>query len=149
MGEKYGFSLAQQVGKTANLVIFLGILGIVLSVAALTMSDSLARRGYGTFYAFTGLLMVGLGYGVRYRYKHCLNAALILFVTISCHFLYRFVVYHTAYILLRLSLSMWVSYRLFKALSSMKILIETNTFPDKTNRFIGFLSRQKKHDHSG
>lgn len=138
MGEKYGFSLTQQVGKTANLVIFLGILGIVLSIAALTMSDSLAGRGYGTFYAFTGLLMVGFGYGVRYRYKHCLNAALILFVTISCHFLYRFVVYHTAYILLR-----------FQALSPMKILIETNTFPDKTNRFIGFLSRQKKHDHSG
>ncbi|MCF6148231.1 MAG: hypothetical protein E3K37_06200 [Candidatus Kuenenia sp.] len=149
MEEKNMVPQAQKVGKVANLVIFLGILGVILSIIALTISNSLAQRGYGTLYILTGMFMIGLGYGIRHRYKYCLLAALILFLVLSCSFLYRFVVHHTTYLLIRLSLSTWVSYRLFQSVSSMRILIETNTFPDKTNRFIGFLSRQKKHDNFG
>ncbi|MBM4055682.1 MAG: hypothetical protein FJ264_13680 [Planctomycetes bacterium] len=149
MEGKNTISQAQKVGKVANLVIFLGILGVILSIVALTISNGLAQRGYGTLYILIGMFMIGLGYGIRYRYKYCLHAALILFVALSCNFLYRFVVHHTTYILLRLLLSAWVSYRLLQSVSSMRILVETNAFPDKTNRFIGFLSRQKKNDNFG
>jgi len=138
---------AQRVGKVANLVIFIGIMGIVLSILALTISDSLAKRGYGYMYISFGILMVILGYGVRYRYKHCLFVALVLFLYLSCNFLFRFFAHHTAYIFLRFLLSTWVSFRIFQSIPSMQLLIKANIYPDRTNRFTSFLSRQKNHDN--
>ncbi|MCF6158494.1 MAG: hypothetical protein E3K32_07950 [wastewater metagenome] len=134
---------AQQVGKVANLVIFLGILGTILSILALTVSQSLAHRGYGYGYSTVGLCMIGLGYGIRYRYRYCLYGAIVLFVLLSCNFLFKLFVYHTAYLTLRFVLCSWVSFRLVQSISSLEVLIETNTFPDRSNRFMEFVLRRK------
>ena len=144
MDENRSIKHAQRVGKVANLVIFLGILGIILSILALTISQGLAQRGYGFSYLTIGLLMIGLGYGIRYRYKYCLYAAIALFVIFSCNFLFRFFIHHTTYLTLRLALCSWVSFRLIQSVSSMQTLIVTNTFPDKSNRFMELLLKQKR-----
>ena len=141
--EQQPINHAQRVGKVANLVIFLGILGIILSIVALTVSQGLAHHGYGFGYIMLGLLMMGLGYGIRYRYKYCLYAAITLFTILSCDFLFRLFVYHTAYYVLRLVLCSWVSFRLIQSIPSMRILIATNTFPDRDNRFMRFFLKRK------
>ena len=143
MNEKSPINHGQRVGKVANLVIFLGILGIMLSIIALTISQGLAQRGYGFGYVVIGLSMMGLGYGIRYRYKYCLYAAMVLFLVLSCNFLFRLFVHHTSYLTLRFVLCAWVSFRLIQSISSMHELIATNTFPDRDNRFMRFLLRKK------
>ncbi|MDN3511498.1 MAG: hypothetical protein QY310_10435 [Candidatus Jettenia sp. CY-1] len=135
---------AQRVGKVANLVIFLGILSIILSILALTISQGLALRGYGFGSIVIGLLMMGLGYGIRYRYKYCLYATVALFVTLSCSFLLKLFTYHTVYLTMRLVLCLWVSFRLVQSVSSLQMLIATDAFPDRNNRFISFLMRRKQ-----
>jgi len=143
MNEKSSINHTQRVGKVANLVIFLGILGIILSILALTISQGLAHRGYGFGYIMIGLFMMGLGYGIRYRYKYCLYAAIVLFTILSCNFLFRLFAHHTSYLTLRFVLCAWVSFRLIQSISSMRELIATNTFPDRANRFMRFLVRKK------
>ena len=143
MNEKSPINHAQRVGKVANLVIFLGILGIILSILALTISQGLANRGYGFGYIMIGLLMMGLGYGIRYRYKYCLYAAMVLFFVLSCNFLFRLFAHHTSYLTLRFVLCAWVSFRLIQSISSMQVLIATDTFPERDNRFVRFLLRKK------
>lgn len=135
---------AQRVGKVANLVIFLGILGITLSILALTISQGIALRGYGFGSIVIGLLMIGLGYGIRYRYKYCLYAAVALFVTLSCSFLLKLFIYHTVYLTMRFVLCSWVSFRLVQSVSSLQMLIATDAFPDRNNRFISFLMGRKQ-----
>lgn len=144
MSEKHQINHAQRVGKVANLTIFLGILGIILSILALTMSQGLAQRGYGFSYLTIGSFMIALGYGIRYRRQYCLYTAIALFVVLSCNFLVRVFIQHTMYLTLRLALCCWVSFRLVQALSSMQILITTNTFPDKNNRFMKPFLKQKR-----
>ena len=134
---------ARRVGKMANLVIFLGILGNVLSVLALTVSQGLARRGYGFGYITMGLLMMGLGYGIRYRYERCLYAALALFAVLAVNFLVKLCLYHTGYLTLRLALCAWVTYRLTQSVSPMRMLIAANAFPDRSNRFLALLLKRK------
>ncbi len=133
----------QRVGKVANLVIFLGILGIILSIVALTISQGLAQRGYGFGYIMIGLFMMGLGYGIRYRYKYCLYAAMVLFLVLSCNFLFKLFVHHTSYLTLRFVLCAWVTFRLILSISSMQVLIATDAFPERDNRFMRFLLRKK------
>lgn len=144
MTEKDPIHHAQRVGKVANLTIFLGILGVILSILALTTSQGLAQRGYGFSYLTTGLFMIALGYGIRYRSQYCLYATIALMVALSCNFLIRFFAQHTTYLTLRFALCCWVSYRLIHALHSMQILIATNAFPDKNNRFMKLLLKQKR-----
>lgn len=144
MGEKDQIHHAQRVGKVANLTIFLGILGVILSILALTTSQGLAQRGYGFGYLTIGLFMIALGYGIRYRSQYCFYGTIALFVALACNFLIRFFIQHTTYLTLRLVLCSWVSFRLIHALPSMRILIATNTFPDKNNRFMKYLLKQKR-----
>ena len=143
MNEKPLIIHAQRIGKVANLVIFLGILGIILSIVALTVSHGLAQRGYGFRYIMIGLFMMGLGYGIRYRCKYCYDAAIILFLILSGSFFFRLMVHHTSYLTLRFLLCAWVSYRLIQSVSSMRELIATNTFPDRDNRFMRLLLRKR------
>jgi hypothetical protein len=143
MNVKSPMNHAQRVGKVANLVIFLGILGIILSIIALTVSAGLAHRGYGFGYIVMGLFMMGLGYGIRYRHKYCLYAAIALFTILSCNFLFRLLAHHTSYLTLRFVLCAWVSFRLIQSVSSMRMLIATDAFPDRDNRFMRFLLRKK------
>lgn len=147
MNEKRQINHSQRVGKIANLVIFLGILGIILSILALTVSHSLAQRGYGFSYIVLGLFMMGLGYGIRHRCAYSLYAAVVLFTVLSGSFLFRFLVCHTAYLSLRLALCTWVSFRLFQSLPSMRALILTNTFPERNNRFMRYFLRRNVNDN--
>ena len=144
MNENRSLNHAQRVGKVANLIIFLGILGIILSILALTMSKGLAQRGYGVSYILIGVVTIVLGYGIRYRDKYCLYAAIVLFVTLSANFFFRLFLHHTIYLTIRLALCGWVSLRLFRSVHSMQLLITTNTFPDKSNRFRELSLKQKR-----
>ncbi|MBW7898625.1 hypothetical protein B188_18750 [Candidatus Brocadiaceae bacterium B188] len=143
MNEKQPVNHAQRVGKVANLTIFLGILGIILSILALTISKGLTQRGYGFSYLTIGLCMMALGYGIRYRSKYCLYATMVLFVTLSCNFFFKFFIQHTMYLIFRFALCCWMSFRLIHTLPSMQILIATNVFPDKNNRFMKLILKQK------
>src|SRR3990167_1359263 len=125
---------AKRVGRTANLVIFLGILSIILSTLALTISQELAKRGYGLGYIAIGLVMFGFGYGIRYRYKYCLYLAIMLFTVITGNFILKLSIHHTMYLILRL----------IQSASSMRVLIATNTFPEKYNRYMEFLLRRRR-----
>ncbi|MGQ3684966.1 MAG: hypothetical protein ACUBOA_08190 [Candidatus Loosdrechtia sp.] len=144
-----GIAHAQRVGKVANLVIFLGILSITLSVLALTVSQGLSLRGYGFRSITLGVFMIGLGYGIRYRYKYCLYGATILFIILSGSFLYKLFLSDTSYLLFRLILCSWVSFRLVRAISSMETLILTNAFPVRSNRFMEFFLRRRTNDNPG
>ncbi|OQD45184.1 hypothetical protein BIY37_09730 [Candidatus Brocadia sapporoensis] len=106
MNGKQPINHAQRVGKVANLTIFLGILGIILSFLALTISKGLAQRGYGFSYLTIGLCMMALGYGIRYRSKYCLYATMVLFVTLSCNFFFQILypAYDVSYLPIRFML---------------------------------------------
>ncbi|MFO0793778.1 MAG: hypothetical protein U0586_06925 [Candidatus Brocadiaceae bacterium] len=143
MNKEQSINHAQGVGKVANLVIFLGILGLILSIVALTISQGLARRGYGFTYIILGFLMMGLGYGIRYRYKYCLYGAIGLFFGLSLYFLFLLISHYTSYFIVRLILCSWVFFRLVQSVSDMQILIATNSFPDRSNRFLKFFMRRR------
>ena len=135
---------AKRVGRTANLVIFLGILSIILSTLALTISQELAKRGYGLGYIAIGLVMIGFGYGIRYRYKYCLYLAIMLFTVITGNLILKFSIHHTTYLILRLTLCGLASFRLIQSASSMRVLIATNTFPEKYNRYMELFLRRRR-----
>src|SRR3989304_8573276 len=105
--------------------------------------QGLANRGYGFGYIIIVLFFFQAGDGIRYRYKYCLYSAMVLFLVLSCNFLFRLLAHHTSYLTLRFVLCAWVSFRLIPAFSSMHELIATNTFPDRDNRFMRFLLRKK------
>lgn len=143
MNEEQPTNYAKSVGKVANLVIFLGILGIILSILALTISQGLVQRGYGFTYIILGFLMMGLGYGIRYRNKCCLYGALGLFFGLSLYFLFLLLSHYTAYFMVRLILCSWVFFRLVQSVSFMQTLIQTNTFPDRSNCFLKFFTKRR------
>ncbi|MDR4508067.1 MAG: hypothetical protein MRJ65_07485 [Candidatus Brocadiaceae bacterium] len=134
---------AQRVGMVANLIIFLGILGIILSILALTISESLAHRGYGARYSVIGASMIGLGYGIRFRNRYSLYVAIVLFLFLSCHFLFRIYAHQSPYLIMRALLCSWAAFKLIRSVSSLQLLIETDTYPDKHNRFMKYVTGQK------
>ena len=129
----------QRVGKVANPGDISGHPGYHFEhPCAYYQSKALPTAATGFGYVVIGLFMMGLGYGIRYRYKYCLYHDNGVVLVLSCNFLFRLFVHHTSYLTLRFVLCTWVFFPSHQAISSMHVLIATNTFPDKDNRFMRF-----------
>jgi len=116
---------AQRLGMTANLVIFLGILSTLLHLLGLLG----LLRGYRLPGLVLALLILGLGYGIRYGSSACLYAATAVFAGLSLHLAALVVAVWAPYSMLRLALSAWVCWRLCQALPTMRRLQQHQAFP--------------------
>ncbi|HEY7712832.1 MAG TPA: hypothetical protein VIG57_22690 [Candidatus Entotheonella sp.] len=133
-----------RVGRMANLVIFLGILYTVLSLAALLGSAAMRARGFGLTSLLVALVVIGLGYGIRYGSVACLYAAMGLFVGFTGYALVRLVPAPGVFPALRLALSGWALYGLGRAIPAMRTLKQMGSIPVQSSRYGDFFLRRGK-----
>jgi hypothetical protein len=134
----------QRVGRVANLMIFLGILYMVLSLAALFGSAAMRARGFGLMGLIVALAVIGLGYGIRYGSVACLYAATGLFVGFTGSALVRFVPAPGVFPALRLALSGLALYGLGRSIPAMRTLTQTGSTPIQSSRYGDFFLRRGK-----
>ena len=133
----------ERVGKTANLVIFLGILYTVLSlVTFMSRWDSAALRHQGITLGL-GAVVIALGYGIRYGSRVCLYLMTALCICLVGYFASTAVSFRTLRAVLRLALSGWVLVGLCRAIPAMRILHRTHSRPVSTSRYGEFFLRRK------
>jgi hypothetical protein len=124
-------SPAQRLGRTANLVIFLGLLYTVLHL--------LGFIGLLHGYHLPGLVitlgLLGLGYGIRYGSSACLYVATAVCAGLSLYFGALVVSGWTLYSMLRLGLSTWALWRLYRAIPAMRLLQQEQAFPLPMSRY--------------
>src|SRR5882672_4900822 len=118
-------SPAQRLGRTANLVIFLGLLYTVLHLLGFLG----LLHGYRLPGLVVALGLLGLGYGIRYGSSACLYIATALFAGLSLYFGALVVSGWTLYSMVRLVLSVWTLWRLYRAIPAMRILQQRQAFP--------------------
>ena len=116
---------------TANLVIFLGILYTVLHLAGFLG----LLRGYCLPGLVVALAILGLGYGIRYGSSACFYAATGIFAGLSLYFCVLVVSAWTPYSMLRLVLSAWACWRLYRVFPTMRILQQEQAFPLPMSRY--------------
>ena len=134
----------QRVGRIANLMIFLGILYTLLSLAALFGSVAMRARGFGSTGLIVALAVIGLGYGIRYGSSACLYAATGLFVGFTGYALVRLVPAPGAFPALRLALSGLALYGLGRSIPAMRTLKQTGSAPVQSSRYGNFFLRRWK-----
>ena len=131
-------SPAQRLGRTANLVIFLGLLYTVLHL--------LGFLGLLHGYHLPGLVIAlglrGLGYGIRYGSSACLYAAMTVCAGLSLYCGVLVVSAWTPYYMLRLVLSTWACWRLYCAIPAMQLLQQEGAFPLPMSRYGVLFLRQ-------
>ncbi len=132
----------KNVGNTANLIIFLGILYTGLSIASLTGCGYLSSRGYGITSVIIGCIIVGLGYSTRYGCNVSLYSATLLFAALALYFAYNFFANHSMSSILRSGLCIWASSRLVRSIPQMKILKEKGSAPDRESRYKSFFIKR-------
>jgi hypothetical protein len=132
-----------RVSKAANGMIFLGILYVFLSLAALV-------NHYNTIYAWTDVLTlgialssIGLGYGIRHGSCRCLYAATGLFTVLTGYFFCASVFWHTWRLAIRCVLSGYTASLLYRAISPMHRLQAQQAFPLQPSRYGAFFLRHK------
>jgi hypothetical protein len=137
-------SPAQRLGRAANLVIFLGLFYTVLHL--------LGFLGLLHGYHLPGLVIVlgllGLGYGIRYGSSACLYAATVVCAGLSLYFGALVVSERTPYSVLRLVLSTWAFWRLYRAIPAMRLLQQEQAFPLPMSRY-GELFFRRLWERSG
>lgn len=129
---------AQRLGMTANLVIFLGMLSTVLHLMGMLG----LLRGYHLPGLGVALGILGLGYGIRYGSSACLYAATGMFAGLSLYCGALVVSAWTPYSMLRLVLSAWTLWRLYRATPTMRILQQGQAFPLPMSRYGALVLRQ-------
>jgi hypothetical protein len=130
--------LAQRLGMTANFVIFLGLLYSVLHF----LSFLGLLHGYRLPGLVVALSLLGLGYGIRNGSSTCLYIATALFAGLSLYFGALVVSRWTPYSMLRLVLSVWALWRLYRAIPAMRILQQRQAFPLPMSRYGMLFLRQ-------
>ena len=125
----------QRGGKTANLVIFLGILYTILSLVALAGNLRLSTGGFGNFSLIVSLFVIALGYGIRYGSKACLYTTIGVFACFSGVTLFKFASRFSLLQLARFSLSTWTLYVLCRTLPALHLLQQTGSTPVKTSPY--------------
>jgi hypothetical protein len=134
-----------RVGRTANLMIFLGILYAALHLVALLGKAGLASRSFGLPGLFIALGVIGLGYGIRYSSIPCLYAATIAFAALTLYNLISLLTAPAIRSVIRFLLSALALYGLCRSIPAMWTLKATNTTPIRTSRYGEyFLRRWKK-----
>jgi hypothetical protein len=134
---------AARVGKTANVVIFLGILYAVMSLVAAFARAEPAQGWYDMVPLIVAVGVIGLGYGIRYGSLACLYIATALFAGLTGYFCYISVVEGTLRPVVRSLLSGWAVFLLCRALPAMFVLKQTHSKPLHTSRFGEFFLRRK------
>jgi len=124
-------SLAQRLGRTANLVIFLGLLYTVLHLLGFLG----LLHGYHLPGLVIALGLLGLGYGIRYGSSACLYVAMAVCGGLSLYYGVLVVSGWTPYYLLRLVLSTWAFWRLYRAMPAMQFLQQAQAFPLPMSRY--------------
>ena len=131
-------SLAQRLGRTANLVIFLGLLYTVLHLLGFLG----LLHGYHLSGLAIALGLLGLGYGIRYGSSACLYVAMAVCAGLSLYFGVLVVSGWTPYYMLRLVLSTWACWRLYRAIPAMRLLQQEQAFPLPMSRYGELFLRQ-------
>ena len=124
-------SPAQRLGRTANLVIFLGLLYTVLHLLGFLG----LLHGYHLSGLAIALGLLGLGYGIRYGSSACLYAATAICAGLSLYFGVLLGSGWTPYYMLRLVLSTWAFWRLYRAIPAMRLLQQAQAFPLPMSRY--------------
>ena len=122
---------AQRLGRTANLVIFLGLLYTVLHLLGFLG----LLHGYHLPSLVIALSLLGLGYGIRYGSSACLHVAMAVCAGLSLYFGALVVSGWTPYPILRLVLSTWAFWRLYHAIPAMQLLQQEQAFPLPMSRY--------------
>ncbi|MGR3219853.1 MAG: hypothetical protein ACUZ8H_08565 [Candidatus Anammoxibacter sp.] len=133
-----------KVGKTANLIIFIGILYSILSLLALTVCHFFMQRGYGVTSLIIGIIIIALGYGIRYGKTTCLYAATGIFTAVSAYFLFNIIIGRHVFMSVRLVFSIWVLSSLVRAIPKMIKLKAAGSSPDRNSKYKDFFLRRKK-----
>ncbi|MGR3317894.1 MAG: hypothetical protein ACUZ8O_05385 [Candidatus Anammoxibacter sp.] len=133
-----------KVGKTANLIIFLGILYSSISLLALTVCHFFMQRGYGVTSLIIGMIIISLGYGIRYGKTACLYAAAGIFAAVSAYFLFNIITGRNIYVITRLIFSLWALSSLARAIPSMIKLKAAGSSPDRNSKYKDFFLRRKQ-----
>lgn len=126
---------AERLGRTANLVIFLGLLYSLLHLTSWMAPALLPYQGYGLPGLGIALGVIGLGYGIRYGSRVCLYMALGIFTILSLWSLIVYVSAGTFTVLVRYVLSAWAFVRLCRAVSIMRSLRHSHAFPLPMSRY--------------
>jgi len=132
----------QRVGKTANLVIFLGILYTLLSLVALLGNVGLAARGFSGFGLVAALVVMGLGYGIRYSRIICLYLGISVFVLFAGVLLVKVVNDAAPLQVVRLLLSLWTLYVLWRTVPDLRMLRQTAAKPIRTSPYAELVWRR-------
>jgi hypothetical protein len=122
---------AQRLGRTANLVIFLGLLYTVLHCLGFLG----LLHGYRLPGLVVALSLLGLGYGIRYGSSACLYVATVICAGLSVYFGVLLGARWTPYYMLRLVLSAWAFWRLYRAIPAMRLLQQEQAFPLPMSRY--------------
>jgi len=137
--------LAQRLGRTTNLVIFLGLLYTVLHLLGFLG----LLHGYHLPGLVIALGLLGLGYGIRYGSSACLYVAMAVCAGLSLYCGALLVLSGwTPYYVLRLVLSAWACWRLYRAIPVMRILQQAQAFPLPMSRY-GELFLRRLWERSG
>ena len=126
---------AERLGKTANLVIFLGLLYSLLHLMHWLFPGLPSPQNYTIISLGVTLGVVALGYGVRYGSQTCLYMALGTFAVLSLTLLVLFVSSGKITVLVRYILSTWACYRLYRAVPLMRSLRHSDAFPLPMSRY--------------
>ena len=131
-------SPVQRLGRTANLVIFLGLLYTVLHLLGFLG----LLHGYHLPGLVIALGLLGLGYGIRYGSSACLYAAMTVCAGLSLYCGVLVVSGWTPYHMLRLVLSTWACWRLYRAIPAIQLLQQEEAFPLPMSRYGEFFLRR-------
>jgi len=131
-----------RVGRTANLMIFLGILYTALHLVALLGNAGLASRSFGLPGLLIALGVIGLGYGIRYSSTLCLYAATSIFAALTLYGLISLLTAPAVRTAIRFLLSTLALYGLCRSIPAMRILKATNTLPIRTSRYGEYFLRR-------
>ena len=137
-------SPAQRLGRTANLVIFLGLLYTVLHLLGFLG----LLHGYHLPGLVIALGLLGLGYGIRYGSSACLYVATAVCAGLSLYFGALVVSGWTPYYMLRVALGTWALWRLSRAIPAMRLLQQEGAFPLPMSRY-GELFFRRLWERSG
>jgi len=124
-------SPVQRLGRTTNLVIFLGLLYTLLHLLGFLG----LLHGYHLPGLVIALSLLGLGYGIRYGSRACLYVAIAICAGLSLYFGVLVVSGWTPYSMLRLVLSTWAFWRLYRAIPAMRSLQQAQAFPLPMSRY--------------
>jgi hypothetical protein len=137
-------SPAQRLGRAANLVIFLGLLYTVFHLLGFLG----LLHGYHLSGLIIALGLLGLGYGIRYGSSACLYVATAVCGGLSLYFGALVVSGWMPYYMLRVVLSTWACWRLYRAIPAMRLLQQEGAFPLPMSRY-GELFFRRLWERSG